>query len=74
MPDLQFDPGHRQRVAPVQITPDEQAAIIATACGGRGPNADYLYNTVAHLAELGIPDDDLDDLAARVRALRGAAA
>lgn len=29
MPDLQFDPGHRQRVAPVQITPDEQAAIAA---------------------------------------------
>lgn len=53
---------------------DEQAAIIALACGGRGPNAEYLFNTVAHLAELGIPDDDLADLAARVRALRGAAA
>lgn len=53
---------------------DEQAAMIATACGGRGPNADYLFNTVTHLAELGIPDDDLSDLAARVRALRGTAA
>jgi glutathione-specific gamma-glutamylcyclotransferase len=53
---------------------DEQAAMIASACGGRGPNADYLFNTVAHLAELGIPDDDLADLADRVRALRGAAA
>lgn len=53
---------------------DEQAAMIATACGGRGPNADYLFNTVAHLAELGIPDDDMSELAARVRALRGAAA
>ena len=65
-------PEHRQYAG--GLSPDEQAAIIATACGGRGPNADYLYNTVAHLAELGIPDDDLDDLAARVRALRGAAA
>jgi cation transport protein ChaC len=29
---------------------------------------------VAHLAELGIPDDDLADLADRVRALRASAA
>ena len=53
---------------------DEQAAIISAAQGGRGPNADYLYNTVTHLAELGIPDDDLDLLAARVRSLRDGAA
>lgn len=65
-------PDHWQYAA--GLSPDEQAAIIAAACGGRGPNADYLYNTVAHLAELGIPDDDLAELAARVRALRGAAA
>lgn len=65
-------PEHWQYAA--GLSPDEQAAIIAAARGGRGPNADYLYNTVAHLAELGIPDDDLSDLAARVRALRGAAA
>lgn len=65
-------PEHWQYAA--GLTPDEQAAIIAAACGGRGPNADYLYNTVAHLADLGIPDDDLADLAMRVRALRGAAA
>ena len=50
--------------------PEAQAEIIAGAAGGRGPNADYLYNTVAHLAELGIPDDGLAALAARVRALR----
>ena len=65
-------PDHWQYAA--GLSPDEQAAIIALACGGRGPNADYLYNTVAHLAQLGIPDDDLADLAARVRALRDAAA
>lgn len=48
---------------------EEQARIIATATGGRGPNAEYLWNTAAHLAELGIEDADLQWLAARVRDL-----
>ena len=52
------------------LSPAQQAEIIAAAQGGRGPNADYLYNTVAHLDQLGIPDDDLAELAGRVRALR----
>lgn len=47
----------------------EQARIIAVARGGRGPNADYLFNTVAHLDELGLPDPALSGLAAQVRAL-----
>lgn len=47
----------------------EQAAIIAQAAGERGSNADYLFNTAAHLAALGIADDDLDRLATRVRQL-----
>lgn len=51
---------------------DEQAAIIATAVGGRGPNTEYLYNTADHLAELGIEDADLTWLATRVRTLAGA--
>jgi cation transport protein ChaC len=46
---------------------EEQAQIIAGAVGGRGPNAEYLYNTAAHLAELGIEDADLTWLATRVR-------
>lgn len=46
---------------------DEQARIIAHAVGGRGPNTEYLFNTVAHLAELGIPDPDLAWLDQRVR-------
>jgi cation transport protein ChaC len=50
----------------------EQARIIAGAVGGRGPNDEYLYNTAAHLAELGIGDDDLEALVAQVRALKGA--
>jgi cation transport protein ChaC len=46
-----------------------QAEIIARAVGPRGPNADYLHNTVAHLAEIGIEDDELRELDERVRAL-----
>jgi cation transport protein ChaC len=50
---------------------ETQAQIIARAVGGRGPNTEYLYNTAAHLAELGIEDGDLDWLVARVRAIAG---
>lgn len=50
---------------------EAQAAIIAAAAGGRGPNADYLENFVRHLAELGLADADAEALAARVRDLRG---
>lgn len=50
------------------LTTAAQAAIIAAASGGRGPNADYLFNTVAHLDALGIPDADMAELAAQVRA------
>ena len=51
------------------LTLEEQARIIATAHGGRGPNTEYLYNTAAHLAELGLPDEDLNWLTERVRCL-----
>ena len=50
---------------------EEQARIIATAHGGRGPNDEYLYNTAAHLDELGIADEELSWLARRVRAISG---
>jgi len=49
---------------------EAQARIIARATGGRGPNDEYLYNTAAHLAELGLADADLDWLASRVRSLK----
>jgi len=48
---------------------EAQARIIAAAAGARGPNRDYLANTVKHLDALGIPDADLHDLAVRVRHL-----
>jgi len=50
---------------------EEQARIIAAAVGGRGPNAEYLHQTAAHLAQLGLPDPDLAWLSDRVRALQG---
>lgn len=59
-----IDPDHVQYC---HIDLSEQAHIIATAVGGRGPNTDYLYNTADHLAQLGIEDQDLSWLSARVR-------
>ena len=50
---------------------EEQALIIARATGGRGPNREYLWNTAAHLVDLGIEDAELSWLAARVRHICG---
>lgn len=52
-----------------QLAPEEQAHIIAQAVGGRGPNRDYLFNTAAHLAKLGLHDRELEALVSRVRAI-----
>ena len=49
------------------LTLEVQARIIARSHGGRGPNDEYLFNTVAALDELGIADDELIRLAALVR-------
>lgn len=49
------------------LTSEEQASIIAAAHGGRGPNADYLFNTASHLNEIGLPDPHLDALSDAVR-------
>jgi len=62
-----IDPEHVQYCGGLDL--EEQARIIARAVGGRGPNTEYLFNTAAHLGELGITDDELDWLAGRVRAL-----
>ena len=63
------DPDHVQYCGGIAL--EEQAQIIARAVGGRGPNTEYLYNTTAHLKELGIDDDDLDWLVGRVRQIVG---
>lgn len=46
---------------------EEQAEIIARAVGPRGPNAEYLRNTLAGLEALGLHDPDLVHLAELVR-------
>ena len=44
------------------------AALIRRSAGARGPNIDYLANTVEHLEKLGIADHGLRQLLAAVRA------
>ena len=56
------------------LTLEDQAEVIARARGPRGPNADYLLNTVESLAALGLHDPDLERLAGMVRARIGGAA
>lgn len=46
---------------------EDQAEVIARARGPRGPNADYLLNTVESLEALGLHDPDLVRLAELVR-------
>ncbi len=53
------------------LTLERQAQVIATAVGGRGPNTEYLFNTAAHLQQMGVDDPDMAWLVARVRALVG---
>lgn len=48
---------------------EEQASIIASARGSSGPNTEYLFNTAAHLAEVGLHDPAIEWLAKRVRTL-----
>lgn len=62
-----IDRAHDQYCAGLSL--EDQARIIAGAVGGRGPNSAYLFNTAAHLAELGLRDPELDWLADRVREL-----
>lgn len=48
---------------------DRQVEVIAAARGGRGHNAEYLFNTADHLTEIGLHDPILTELAHRVRLL-----
>jgi glutathione-specific gamma-glutamylcyclotransferase len=54
------------------LSDEEAAAAIAGASGFLGACADYLINTVDHLAGLGIHDRPLERLRARVLAQRAA--
>lgn len=52
-----------------QFDLETQAQMIARAVGGRGPNPEYLFNTAAHLTQMGIDDPDMGWLVKRVREL-----
>jgi cation transport protein ChaC len=60
-----IDPDHGQYCGGLPL--EDQAQIIAQACGGRGQNCDYLFATATHLSDLGLADPDLTWLTHRVR-------
>jgi cation transport protein ChaC len=51
------------------LAPPDMARRIAVCAGERGPNRDYLVNTVRHLDELGIGDGPMHELLAMVERL-----
>lgn len=54
-----------------RIPLEAQAEIIAQSAGTMGPNADYLFSTVAHLQEMGCPDPEMEALERAVRVRLG---
>jgi len=60
---------NRDHVQYCQFPLERQAQMIARSVGGRGPNPEYLYNTAAHLVQMGIDDRDMAWLVDRVRTL-----
>ncbi|MEM8824266.1 MAG: gamma-glutamylcyclotransferase [Pseudomonadota bacterium] len=65
-----IDLDHQQYARDLSL--EQQAAIIAKAEGGRGPNHEYLTHAVDGLAKLGVRDEELDWLVARVQQMRAA--
>ena len=55
-----------------KLDEDQQFRLVAHARGRSGENRDYVINTAAHLAALGIPDAGLDRLARRLAAVEPA--
>ena len=69
-PVIAFSANRRhERYAP-GLCEDAVAGYLATAAGTFGRGCDYLFDTVAHLRELGIRDRRLEALEALVRAHR----
>lgn len=52
------------------LTIERTAQMVATCCGARGPNIEYLTRTLDHLAELGVQDHNLLRVMEAVRALQ----
>ncbi|MFQ5623574.1 MAG: gamma-glutamylcyclotransferase [Paracoccaceae bacterium] len=63
------DTGHAQYCGGLSL--EEQANVIAKAEGLKGPNDEYLFNTVDSLERLGIADADLRRLSELVQARNG---
>lgn len=63
------DRGHRQYMG--HLSQETRAAMIAEACGTRGPNRIYLENTVARLQQLGVDDESLTAMLEKVCAASG---
>ena len=51
------------------LSPEDTARLILRGAGERGPNIDYLENTLAHLEEMGVDEPELFELRAIVRRL-----
>lgn len=60
------DRTHRQFAGKLSIA--RSARLVRQGHGVTGSNVDYLENTLAHLRELKMRDDNLEELARRVRA------
>ena len=59
------DRRHRQYCP--RMSEEQQALVIAKAVGGRGPNSEYLFNTLAHIHALGMADSSLERIAELVQ-------
>ena len=53
-----------------QLEVETVARTIAGCSGARGPNADYLFNTLRHLESLGIRERSLEQLRSAVQRLQ----
>lgn len=62
------DPRHVGYAGELSI--EQTAQRIATCCGARGPNIDYLVRTIEHLEELGVHDPNLLRVLEAVRLLQ----
>ena len=64
------DPAHnRNYLGPASAA--DVAATVAVARGPSGDNAEYIFQLAHAMRELGVVDEELYDLEARVRRLRG---
>ena len=64
------DRSHRQYTTP--LAPFEAARMIHDAAGKSGPNPVYVFNTAAHLREMGIRDHRLEAVETELRRLKDA--